>query len=378
MHRFGAALRTVLVFTPIAVRPYSAFGLRAGRLRRCAGLLVLSSSVSCVGSLDPPPPRTAEQFTAGRELSDLDELARLRALAEREPTQLDAQWQAGMAHVRATLHGHVDQRDHAERYLERAWRLDPTAEKVPAARVLARFLNMRSTVLDLAKLDLQIELYRSLLDANEGVEPDARAFHFASFAAAAEALDRYANGDTLAALRKLAALERAMHTRTREQPEDIDTSAMAGNFELTFAGMIPIGVDKRLRRGVAYLETQQDHWQQLSPLARNTGVAPNVRSVFALYLAEGLLAAGEVEAAAARYEQILNFSDQPETVAREQILAVARHRLANLDTYAGDLELLPPWPAGVTGCVACHSRDASLPIDDLYVSPGIELAGVQR
>ena len=332
---------------------------------------VTLTTSSCVASFDPPPPRSAEQFTGGRALSDLDELSRLRERAEREPTQLDAQWRAGMAHVRATLHGHVDQRDHAERYLERAWRLDPTAEHVPAARVLARFLNMRSSVLDLTKLDLQIELYRSLVDAT--AEIDARAFHFQSFAAAADALDRYGEGDTLAALRKLGALERAMYVRTLEQPDDIDTHAMAGNFELTFAGVIPVGVDKRLRRGVEYLEVQQDHWRQMSPHARNTGVAPNVRSVFALYLAEGLLAAGEREEAAKRYEEILEFADQPETRPREQILAVAQHRLENLEAYVGARELLPPWPAGVTGCVACHSREATLPIDDLYVSPGLEL-----
>lgn len=347
---------------------------------RTTVVLALLGGSSCVRSLEPPPLRTAEQFTDGRELSDLDELARLRAAAERDPARLEAQWQAGMAHVRATLHGHVDERDHAERYLERAWRLDPQAEKVPAARVLARFLNMRSSVLDVAKLDLQLELYRSLLaaDSTDERELEAKRFRFSSFAAAAEALERYAEGDTLAALRKLAALERAMHMRTREQPDDIDASAMAGNFELTFAGMIPIGVDKRLRRGVAYLETQQDHWQQLSPPARNTGVAPNVRSVFAFYLAEGLLAAGEVEAAAQRYQEILDFRDQPETAPREQILAIAQHRLANLDAYAGTLELLPPWPAGVTGCVACHSREASLPIDDLHVLPGFEWIGVER
>jgi hypothetical protein len=378
MQRFGAALRTVR-FTPVEIartRPAACVRARFA----FPGLLVftLLGSSSCVRSLDPPPLRTAEQFTGGRELSDLDELARLREAAERDPTSLDAQWQAAMAHVRATLHGHVDERDHAERYLERAWRLDPAAEKVPAARILARFLNMRSSVLDVAKLDLQLELYRALLDADTTADLGAKQFRFASFAAAAEALERYAEGDTLAALRKLAALERSMHLRTREQPEDIDASAMAGNFELTFAGMIPVGVDKRLRRGVAYLETQQDHWQQLSPPARNTGVAPNVRSVFALYLAEGLLAAGEVEAAATRYQEILDFRDQPETAPREQILAVARHRLANLDAYAGTLELLPPWPAGVTGCVACHSREASLPIDDLHVAPGLELIGVER
>jgi tetratricopeptide (TPR) repeat protein len=369
MQRFRAALRTFLENDQTSARERVLRGLLA---------LALLSNAACLGRLDPPPPRTAEQFTAGRELSDLDELARLRAAAEREPMRLEAQWQAGMAHVRATLHGHVDERDHAERYLERAWRLDPEAKQVPAARVLARFLNMRSAVLDLAKLDLQIELYQSLLDASSSADLEAKRFRFASFAAAAEALERYGEGDTSAALRKLTALERAMHVRTREQPEDIDASAMAGNFELTFAGMIPVGVDKRLRRGVAYLETQQDHWQQLSPPARNTGVAPNVRSVFALYLAEALLAAGEVESAARRYQQILNFRDQPETVPREQILAVARHRLANLDAYAGSLELLPPWPAGITGCVACHSHEASLPIDDLYLSPGLELIGVER
>lgn len=383
MQAFGAALRTVIL-TPVEIaRTRAAPCVRArfafyGLIGTPVALLTTSA---CVGSFDPPPPRTAEQFTAGRELSDFDELARLRALAEREPAALDAQWQAGMAHVRATLHGHVDQRDHAERYLERAWRLDPAAEHVPAARVLARFLNMRSSLLDFEKVDLQIELYHSLLDDGDtqpDVDLDARTFQFSSFAAAAEALERYAEGDTLAALRKLAALERTMHARTREEPEDIDTCAMAGNFELTFAGMIPVGVDKRLRRGVAYLETQQDHWQELSPRARNTGVAPNVRSVFAMYLAEGLLAAGEREAAAERYEQLLDFADQPDTAPREQILAVARHRLANLDAYVGELELLPPWPAGVTGCVACHSREATLPIDDLYVAPGLSVAGVER
>jgi hypothetical protein len=237
--------------------------------------------------------------------------------------------------------------------------------------VLARFLNMRSAVLDLTKLDLQIRLYGALLE--HPPPTDAEVFAFTSFAAAAVALERYAQGDTLAALRELRALERAMRARGRTHPDDIDSCAMAGNFELTFAGVVPTGVERRLTRGIDDLEVQQDHWDQLSARARDTGVAPNVRSVFALFLAEGLLAHGDVEAAAGRYTQILGFEDQADTAPRRQIVALAQHRLANLDAYAGSHELLPPWPAGVTGCVACHSREATLPIDDLYLAPGVVL-----
>jgi hypothetical protein len=338
------------------------------------GMLGVLGMTSCGSTLDAPPPRTAEQFTHGRALADLDGLTSLRATADAAPSQLEHQWRAGMAHMRASLHGHVDLRDHAERYLERAWQLDPQAERVPAARVLARFLNMRSSVLDLTKLELQIQLYRMLLADQAGAGMDAEAFQFASFAAAAEALERYAQGDPLAALRELAALERTMRARASQHPDDIDACAMAGNFELTFAGVIPVGVERRLTRGIDYLEVQQDRWDQLSPRARNAGVAPNVRSVFALFLAEGLLAHGDVEAAAGRYTQILGFEDQADTAPRRQIVALAEHRLANLDAYAGARELmLPPWPAGVTGCVACHSREAALPVDDLYLLPGVVL-----
>jgi hypothetical protein len=337
------------------------------RTLACSLALVVSA---CVTSLEPPPPRTAVEFTQGRTLVDLDALARVGARADAAPEDLDAQWRAGLAHVRASLAGHVELRDEAERFLERAWRLDPHGERVAAARVLARFLNMRSAVLDLRKLPLQIELYESLLDPEqrelEVEQIDAEQFHLASFAAAAEALRRYDQGRSLAALRRLEALERAMQRRAAAHPDDIDSHAMAGNFELTFAGVVPVGVERRLARGVAYLEVQQDHWEQLSPRARSTAAAPNVRSVFALFLAEGLLANGDTEAAARRYADLLALQNQPDTAARRQIVALAEHRLANLDAYAGARELLPPWPAGVTGCVACHSREASLPTDDLH------------
>lgn len=334
----------------------------------CSLALVLGA---CVAQLDGPAPRTVEQFTAGRELVDLEALGRARRRAEAAPEDLGAQWNAGLAHMRATLQGHVDLRDAAERYLERAWALDPKAEQVRAAQVLARFLNIRSSVLDLDKLDLQISLYEALLEAEQlGLGPaqmEAQQFQFASFVAVAEALRRYDRGQVLGALRRLAALERAMKTRAATHPEDIDSCAMAGNLELSVAGVVPLGVERRLGRGVAYLETQQDHWEQLSPRARSTAIAPNVRSVFALFLAEGLLAQGDTEQAGRRYGQIVALEDQPDTGPRRQIVALARHRLEHLQAYAGARELLPPWPAGVTGCVACHSREASLPTDDLYL-----------
>jgi hypothetical protein len=328
---------------------------------------------ACMGSLEPPPPRTGDQFTEGRTLVDLEALALARARADQSPDQLDVQWNAGMAHMRATLQGHVELRDHAERYLERAWLLDPEAERVPAAQVLARFLNMRSSVLDLEKLELQIALYESLLEPEQRergpAQMDAEQFHFASFVAAAEALQTYDQGRQLAALRRLHALERAMAMRAEAHPTDIDSCAMAGNFELTFAGVVPVGVERRLARGVDYLETQQDHWEQLSPRARSTAIAPNVRSVFALFLAEGLLASGELERAERRYRELVAFDDVPDTAPRRQIVALAQHRLEHLHDYAGARELLPPWPSGVTGCVACHSREATLPTDDLYLLP---------
>ncbi len=274
-------------------------GATALRTFACSATLLVGA---CVGQLAPPPPRATEEFTQGRALVDLDALARARARADAAPDELSAQWTAGMVHVRATLQGHVDLRDHAERYLERAWRLDPDGERVRAAKVLARFLNIRSSVLDLAKLDLQISLYDSLIAAEQRdrrpAQMPAKQFHFASFVAAAEALQTYGEGHTLAALRRLKALERDMQQRAAEHPDDIDSCAMAGNFELTFAGVVPVGVERRLARGVEYLETQQDHWEQLSPRARSTAIAPNVRSVFALFLAEGLLARGELDDAA--------------------------------------------------------------------------------
>ena len=325
--------------------------------------------------LEPPPSRSSADFVleGAQASASLSELGELSAAAEAAPELLELQWRAGMAHLRASLRGQLEQRDAAERYLERAWRLDPASEQVPAARVLARYLNMRSSMLDSSKLELQMQLYAELIAQAEREGEEAEVFKYRSFARAGRALARYDQGQTLAALRELRALERSMATRAKSHPEDIDSCAMAGNFELTFAGVIPVGAQRRLAAGVDYLETQQDHWDELSPRARSQAIAPNVRSVFGLLLAEGLLAHGDVEAAAARYEQLITLDDQPDTVPRRQLRALAEHRMSALEAYAGARELLPLWPAGVTGCVACHARETTLPTDELFLLPGVEL-----
>jgi hypothetical protein len=336
----------------------------------CTSLVMLLGLTACHVSLTPPRTRSAEEFTGGRALVDLAELAALRERADAAPNDLGEQWAAGMAHVWASLQGHIELRDTTERLLHRAWQLDPRGDRVPAAKVLARYLNMRSSVLDLDAIELQVELYAELCEPDaqaEGVAAmPAEQFELASLGLAAQALAEYGEGHELAAYARLRELERRMDRRLRAHPDEIDTHAMAGNFELTFAGVLPIAADDRLDQAIDHFAIQQAEWDQLSRGARNTRVAPNVRSVFALWLAEGLLAAGESARAADAYRSLIDLREQADTGPRRQIVALAEHRLANLDRYAGADELLPAWPAGVTSCVACHSQAATLPTDDLH------------
>ena len=71
---------------------------------------------------------------------------------------------------------------------------------------------------------------------------------------------RYGEGQTLAALRELDVLERGLQDRLRTHPREIDTHTMAGNFELTFAGVIPVGKAQRLARTEAMVETMEEYF----------------------------------------------------------------------------------------------------------------------
>lgn len=351
------------------------------------GLLAVLSPACASLTLElpqaPDPQVQTAAFTQGRALVDLDHLARVEARAEAAPEDVRAQWQAAMAYSRATLEGHVDQRAQAERYLERARGLDPKAERVPAARVLVRFLNMRSAVGDFSRVGQQRVLYEELL-AGAGRPSAGRsrfdAVHLESLHASVGAMAQYADGRPLAALRALAAMEDEMSAHIAAHPEDIDARTMAANFELTFAGIVPVGRHARLEWGMEELAVQQAHWDQLSPRARSEAVAPNVRTVFAFQLAEALVAAGELGRAEAAYDAVVELDALvPETTPRAQLVGLAQGRLEQLRAGAtfDEGELLPPWPRAVTGCVACHSETANLPTEDLHAAPLISFVGGQ-
>lgn len=314
----------------------------------------------CTPKLDAPPRVAVEDHTGrGADLS----AARLHA--EAAPTEFDAQFAAGMLHVQATLAGDLRQREAAELYLERAWRLDPDAQ--PTARILGRFLNMRSATLDFDRVDLQVELYESMQAQPVDVEgADLEAFTSDCFLEAARAMQSYRDGHALAAYGRVARLERRVERRLAHHPDEIDTHAMAGNYALNFAGILPVGRRQRLARAIGHLEAQQERWDELTVRARDEQVAPNVRTVWRFMLAEASLAADQPERARVHYEAIAEGS----TVAsspRQQLAAVASERLTRLPDYAGREELLPVWPTGAVGCMACHSTTARLPTDGLFV-----------
>lgn len=225
---------------------------------------------------------------------------------------------------------------------------------------------MRSTALDFSRVDLQVELYESL--HSEGVDPvEAQLHEFTTdcFLEVARAIEAYEGGEVLTAYRRVARLEHRLERRLRHHPEDIDTHAMAGNYALAFAGILPIGKERRLGRAIEHLEIQQTHWSELTPGARNENVAPNVRAVWTFMLAETLTAAGETERAKVHYDAVID-DDGRNSLARDQLARVSRERLSQLENYAGRDELLPVWPSGPAGCLACHSRHATLPTEGLF------------
>jgi hypothetical protein len=275
-----------------------------------------------------------------------------------------------MAAVHATLVGNLDLQDEAEAHLQAALRLTPA--RSPEARettlILGRFLNMRSSVLDLGHIDLQASLYETLVDDPAVSSATPEGFATRCFHRAARALQTYDRGHELAAYRQIRALERDLKARMRSHPDEIDTFAMAGNYAITFASAIPVARQRRLQEAVQYLEVQQQRWEGMTPHARDTVTAPNVRTVFAFALAEAAAAAGDEAAARRAYRRVIELTEQPRTTPREQIVAVSRERLEHLPAYLGREELLPPWPSAEAGCVACHSRQAQLPEHGLVLA----------
>jgi hypothetical protein len=337
---------------------------------------MLVSSLACMSQVRVPSSPTEEDFR-NKDAVDRERLTALARAADGAREDPRAQFDAGLAHAKASLVGHLEYQERAEDFLGRAARIDPQA--YGAARILGRFLNMRTSVLDSSKVGLQIHLYESMLAGDQTLQTmSAEQFHLLGFLSADRALQDVAEGRILSALGRVRRLERAMEARSSARPDEVDTYAMAGTFESTFAGAIPVGRRKRTRAAVHYLQVQQTRWDELSANARDQHWAPNTRSVFALALAECLLADGNVPAARSAYRRLLDLPNEPNTGVRRQLADLAEHRLAHLDAYAGRRELLPPWPSGPTGCVGCHARETELPTDDLYLLPELAAGALPR
>ena len=321
---------------------------------------MIALAPGCASAVDMPAHLERSADLVAIDPVDRDQLARLVVDADARPDDEAPQFRAGIEHAHATLVGHLEHQRTAEHYLLRAHELAPG--RSPATLILARFLNLRSSVLDLSRVDLQAELYRVALDGR-GARGDG--FHVHALLSSVDALAAWEHGQPLAALQRVRELERDIATHLAMHPDDVDAHAMAGSLELTWAGVIDVGSRRRLELGIDALSVVDAHWSALSPGARDVGIAPNVQSVFTLALAEAQLAAGRTSEAQTSYTTLLEL-DVPHTRAREQIEALAQHRLDHLDAYAGDARLLPPWPHGPTGCIACHSRTTDLPDTGLH------------
>lgn len=261
------------------------------------------------------------------------------------------------------LDGDLSLTEPARAALVGAWQREPDV----IAPVLGRYLNLYATTLELDHVGLQVTVYEGYRDRLEAA-PSSLRFAANGHHASARALQALGEDHPGLALARVHQLERRMARHLRRHPGDIDAAAMAGNFEVNFAGALPWGKRARAKRGAAYLETVYRQFGALSPGSRDLAVAPGVRVVFAFYLAECQLALGDTQRAAEIYEE-LDELDGPRTGPRKDLERVAAHRLEHLDDYAGRLELLPPWPSGVSSCVACHAEQGGLIARDLYVAP---------
>lgn len=263
------------------------------------------------------------------------------------------------------LDGDLSLAEPARTALLEAWERDPEA----IAPVLGRYLNLYATTLELDHVDVQVEVYDGYRARLEGAPLSVR-FAAEGHHASARALEALRHDRPVQALGRLNRLERRMHRHLRQHPDDIDAAAMAGNFEVNFAGALPWRKRARARSAADALERVYEDFDSLSPGSRDLEVAPGVRVVFAFYLAECQLALGNRERAAELYGALSDLQG-PRTGPREDLEAVAEHRLAHLDRYTGSLELLPPWPSGVSSCVACHAEQGGLVARDLYVASGL-------
>ena len=298
----------------------------------------------------------------------------LLARAQAHPDRFAAHKAAGLYTMWLTLSGHLSFLETAEHHLERAFELHPHDTELN--RSLGRFYNLRSVAGDYSKAKWQVQVYRALLGDADPQTLKRREFVAWSFFQMGRALDLRQQQRLLGALAVVRRLERALDVRVRSDPDDVEVKALAGNFALFFAGNLPTGKKRRVRRAIALFEYVHNHWDEMPAHAKDPYHCPNTYENFMFELAEAHLALGNVERAGVLYDELVQRADDPQkpgvgapqaaTRAQVTIAAVSQQRLSNLGRYSGDLRLMPPWPSDVGNCVVCHSWSADVPLTSLH------------
>lgn len=335
--------------------------------------------LALVGCRPEPVPIDAPPTPYRRDLELTDAQARalgaLAAEADANPGDFAALKRSGLAHMRFTLSGVLPLRDRAERDLEAAFALDPTDRDL--TRTLGRFYNLRAVGGDDTKADLQVKVYAAHLGELAVSEMSTSQFVAYSFSRLGAILSDRNRGQLVGALSKIKALEAELKAATDRSPDDIELRALAGNFAFFFAGNVPFGKKDRVEAAVAYFEVLRARWDDLRRGARHPGECPNTWENFMFELAEGYTVLERLDEARALYAE-LTVVREPRTRAKEQVAYVSAERLRNLDRYAGDMDLMPPWPSDVGNCVVCHSYDADVPMTSLHAVEVITLDDVPR
>ncbi len=302
-------------------------------------------------------------------------LANLAAQADANPTDAGALKRSGMAHMRFALSGVLPLRDRAEQDLEAAFALDPTDKHL--TRTLGRFYNLRAVGGDDTKADMQVKVYAAHLGDMQVAEMSSAQFVAYSFSRLGAILADRNRGQLVGALSKIKDLEGELKDATERAPDDIELKALAGNFAFFFAGNVPFGKRDRVEAAVGYFEPLRARWDELRRGARHPGECPNTYENFMFELAEGYTVLERLDDARQIYGE-LTVIRAPRTRAKEEVAYVSAERLRNLDQYAGEMDLMPPWPSDVGNCVVCHSYDADVPMTSLHAVEPITLDAIPR
>ncbi|MBV1859226.1 MAG: hypothetical protein KUG77_12500 [Nannocystaceae bacterium] len=343
-------------------------------MRRLLGLILplLACRPEPVPIAAPPTPyRRDLQLTEAQSRA----LGVLAAEADAHPADAAKLKRSGMAHMRFTLSGVLPLRDRAEQDLEAAFTLDPTDKQL--TRTLGRFYNLRAVGGDDTKARMQARVYAAHLGEVSVDQLPTAEFVAYSFSRLGAILSDRNRGQLVGALSKIKALEAELRAATLRDPSDLELKALAGNFAFFFAGNVPFGRRSRVEAAVGYFEPLRAHWTELRRGARHPGECPNTYENFMFELAEGYTVLERLDEAREVYGELSQVR-APRTRAKEQVAYISVERLRNLERYAGEMDLMPPWPSDVGNCVVCHSYGADVPMTSLYAIEPISLDDIPR